>query len=200
MFAKLGDVKFDILPYINDMDETISSNYAEHKTIKGKPVLQYLGEQLDEINISIKLHAAYSNPVAEKEKLKTAMLKHMSLPFVYGNGDYRGDFVISEMRQAAIQNDNTGNIIALNIDLKLKEYASAQALSEEKNTKKSAAKKKTAKSSASGIRKKPASPAKTTLKVIRANVNQKSTVSIGKAISRKEWLDNSFKQESVRKI
>ena len=192
MFAKLGDITFDILPYISNMDETTSSNYAEHAVIEGKPKLQYLGENLDEINISAKFHLSYCIPSTEIQKLKEAKSKHEALPLIYGNGEYVGKFVIVEIQKTSVQSDGFGNIIAIDAAIRLKENSEAEELSA--STKKKIAPKPPILSSA--VKKKPFVPDPVKVSEIRARVNEKKETdenSVIMAITRKEWLDPELK-------
>lgn len=48
MFAQLGDIKFELITYFNGLQERSSYNYAQHDRINNKPVLQFLGKNLQE--------------------------------------------------------------------------------------------------------------------------------------------------------
>ena len=51
MFAQLGDIKFELITYFNGLNETVSYNYAQHERIENKPILQFLGKNLQEEEI-----------------------------------------------------------------------------------------------------------------------------------------------------
>lgn len=55
MFAQLGDIKFDLITYFDGINESVSYNYAEHERINNKPLLQYMGENLQELTIKLSL-------------------------------------------------------------------------------------------------------------------------------------------------
>ncbi|PYA54645.1 hypothetical protein DMW53_25830, partial [Serratia marcescens] len=53
MFAVLGDIEFELITYWDGFEATFGVDYAEHARIEGKPGLQFVGDKLDEIQISL---------------------------------------------------------------------------------------------------------------------------------------------------
>ena len=97
MFAVLGDIEFELITYWDGFEATFGVDYAEHARIEGKPGLQFIGDKLDEIQISLVFHQHYCVPDVELARLRTAMKAHQALALVFGNGDYRGWFVITDV-------------------------------------------------------------------------------------------------------
>lgn len=122
MFAVLGDIEFELITYWDGFEATFGVDYAEHARIEGKPGLQFVGEKLDEIQISLVFHQHYCVPDVELARLKKAMKAHQALALVFGNGDYRGWFVITDVTATSEQTDTTGNVLALNATVSLREY------------------------------------------------------------------------------
>ena len=56
MFAVLGDIEFELITYWDGFEATFGVDYAEHARIEGKPGLQFIGDRLDEIQISLVFH------------------------------------------------------------------------------------------------------------------------------------------------
>ena len=50
------------------------------------------------------------------------MKAHQALALVFGNGDYRGWFVITDVTATSEQTDSTGNVLAVNATASLREY------------------------------------------------------------------------------
>ena len=98
MFAVLGDIEFELITYWDGFEATFGVDYVEHARIEGKPGLQFVGDKLDEIQISLVFHQHYCVPDVELARLRTAMKAHQALALVFGNGDYRGWFVITDQR------------------------------------------------------------------------------------------------------
>lgn len=123
MFAQLGDIKFELITYFNGFSETTSYNYASHERIENKPLLQYLGKNLQEEDISLNFHNSFCTPEDEIKKLKTAADKASPLKFIKGNGEYIGIFVIEEIRETAEQTSPEGDLVSVQMNLRLREYA-----------------------------------------------------------------------------
>ncbi|NPI41848.1 hypothetical protein HC451_25040, partial [Escherichia coli] len=56
MFAVLGDIEFELITYWDGFEATFGVDYAEHARIGGKPGLQFVGDRLDEIQITLVFH------------------------------------------------------------------------------------------------------------------------------------------------
>lgn len=122
MFAQLGDIEFELITYFNGMNESQSYNYAQHERINKKPVLQFLGLNLQEQDIKLNFHASFCTPEDEIKKLKDVANLGTPLKFIKGNGDYVGVFVITEIASMTEQATNEGDLISVQVDLKLREY------------------------------------------------------------------------------
>lgn len=122
MFAQLGDIEFELITYFNGMNESQSYNYAQHERINQKPVLQFLGLNLQEQDIKLNFHASFCTPEDEIKKLKDVANLGTPLKFIKGNGDYVGVFVITEIASLTEQATNEGDLISVQVDLKLREY------------------------------------------------------------------------------
>lgn len=122
MFAVLGDIEFELITYWDGFEATFATDFAEHARIEGKPGLQFIGDKLDEIQLSLVFHQHYCTPDAELARLKVAQKRHQALALVFGNGDYRGWFVITGVTATSEQTDSTGNVLAMNATVSLREY------------------------------------------------------------------------------
>ncbi|QOK96819.1 phage tail protein [Ralstonia pseudosolanacearum] len=122
MFALLGDVQFDLITYFDGFELQFGADFAEHALIEGKPRLQFVGDQLDEIRIQLAFHAYYCDPEAELAKLKKAVAAHQAMALVLGNGDYKGWFVLTEAQATSTQTDKAGTLIALEANITLREF------------------------------------------------------------------------------
>lgn len=122
MFAQLGDIEFELITYFNGMNESQIYNYAQHERINQKPVLQFLGLNLQEQDIKLNFHASFCIPEDEIKRLKDVANLGTPLKFIKGNGDYVGVFVITEISSVTEQATNEGDLISVQVDLKLREY------------------------------------------------------------------------------
>ncbi|MFV2950081.1 phage tail protein [Pseudomonas japonica] len=125
MFAILGNIEFTVSGGIVGMDLRSAAEWAEHARIKGKPLLEWVGERLDDINLSIELHPQLGDPDARWKALREAKAKHEPLALVLGNGDYLGPQVIAELNLVHRRMTATGQLGSATVQLSLREYTGA---------------------------------------------------------------------------
>ena len=123
MFAQLGDIQFDLITYFDGINSTVTYNYAEHERINNKTLLQFMGENLQEFTIKLNLHSNFCVPEDEILKIRTEAQLGKPLKFIEGNGEYVGAFVISQIQKTTEQTSPEGDLIAIQVELQLKEYA-----------------------------------------------------------------------------
>lgn len=121
MWAQLGPMVFELMKTPNRVTTDLSWEYPEHKVIRGKALLQYLGESLEKINLDIRFHYSYCEPYDEEQEVLKVARRHTPLPFILGTGDYIGDYVIERASRTWTETHKTGQFIALDMSLSLKE-------------------------------------------------------------------------------
>lgn len=134
MFAQLGDIVFEVIPSFSGHNKSTSFNYVQHERIENKPLLQFLGKNLQEDELVLNFHKSFCTPEDEIKKLKTAADKAAPLKFIKGNGEYVGVFVIERIRESMEQTNSKGDLISIQLEVTLKEYAGT--VPEEKNKQK----------------------------------------------------------------
>jgi len=122
MFAQLGDIKFELITYFNGLTETVSYNYAQHDRIENKPLLQFLGKNLLEESLKLNFHRSFCVPEDELKSLIEVADKAEPLKFIKGNGEYIGVFVIDEIGKTTEQATPEGDLLSIQVDIRLKEY------------------------------------------------------------------------------
>ncbi|MDR6915115.1 phage protein U [Pseudomonas sp. 3296] len=122
MFAILGDIEFTVAGGITAMAHSGSANWAEHARIQGKPLLEWMGEGLDECNLTLELHPVLGDPEARLRALHQAKSQHQPLAFVMGSGEYLGAYVIKTLNNSLRRTTATGQIKAATVQLSLTEY------------------------------------------------------------------------------
>lgn len=132
MFAQLGDIRFNLITYFDGLNASSKVDYAEHATIEGKPKLQYIGEGLETINIKLNFHTSFCNPSQELKKLKAAMAEYKPLAFIFGNGEYKGNYVIEEITSEVSQTFKEGTPMGIDVELKLKEWVKDKVITMKK--------------------------------------------------------------------
>ncbi|MFZ0887223.1 MAG: phage tail protein [Candidatus Binataceae bacterium] len=123
MYAQLGSITFQALGSPESFEATRPYDYPEHKVVQAKPRLQFVAAGLETIVLAMKFHLAFTNPAAALQNLRSAADTHRALALVFGNGTYRGRFVIEKIVETHIQLADDGSLIAIEVMTKIKEYA-----------------------------------------------------------------------------
>jgi len=121
-FALLGDIQFELITYFDGLEGRFGSDYAEHALIEGKPRIQWIGDKLDEWTIKLKFHKLYCDPDLEIARLRDALEMHKPLPFVLATGEYRGEFVVTDISVTSEQTDLIGALVSLEACVFIKEH------------------------------------------------------------------------------
>lgn len=133
MYAQLGKTVFENLKGFNEFSKSTAVTYAEHKPLTGKPLLQATGLNLDEITLSMRLHASFCNPANELNTLKGYMETFEVLPLLLGNGIKEGEFVLMSINNVVEDADAEGNIFSYIVNCTLKEYVTPHRLRAEQD-------------------------------------------------------------------
>ncbi len=119
--ALLGTVAFDVLTGPESMDEDFSANFAEHPLIEGKPRLQWVGDNLNEVTWQLMFHAGFCTPTIELFKLRAAISAHQPLPLVMMSGAHQGWFVPVSVRVATRMTRHDGTLLWIEASLTMRE-------------------------------------------------------------------------------
>ena len=114
--------KKDLNANNDGISDTVTYNYAEHERINNKTLLQFLGENLQEFTIKLNLHSTFCTPEDEIVKIRENAKLGKPLKFIKGNGEYIGAFFISQIQKTTEQTSPEGDLIAIQVELQLKEY------------------------------------------------------------------------------
>jgi phage protein U len=131
MFAQLGNIIFEGLNGFESFEHKDSTTYAQHDIIGAKPVIVPTGNDLEEININIRLRAEFIKPEEAIIQLKNAKDNFEVLPLVKGSGRYMGDFVIVDYTVQDVQSFPDGTTIEATVQISLKEYAVSDKLQQQ---------------------------------------------------------------------
>ncbi|HVA80974.1 MAG TPA: phage tail protein [Candidatus Binataceae bacterium] len=123
MFAELGLIRFEVIGSPEGLESERRYVYAEQPVIDAQPRLQWTGDGLELLSFELLLHASFTNPELQALALRMAAETHQAMPLVFGNGVFRGFFVIESIATRATQLDAGGAPIALRLRLGLKEWA-----------------------------------------------------------------------------
>lgn len=130
MFAALGEIQFEVIGSPEAYESAEAYDFPEQRVIESKPRLQWVGDELDRLNLELTWHASLTNPADQLALLRATAAQHLALPLVFGDGDFRGFFVIESIKVKSQQLSANGSPIAIRVALALKEWiADTQLLS-----------------------------------------------------------------------
>lgn len=123
-YLRLGDLRLTTVDILNGFDDIVGYNYTQHDIATGKPILQAMGETLSEITLSISLRTALGHNIPEMLR-QIDQLRRSGTPqrFVFADGVYKGDYVITERGVTVTRTDVKGTILEADFSLTLLEYA-----------------------------------------------------------------------------
>ena len=129
MFAQLGNIVFDGFFSFNSFSsEGNEAKLAEFELLNAKPRIQKTGDTLEQISVTINVHAKERNPSAFIDLLRSLKASGEVLPLLIGNGRYAGDYIIESVPYQVTSAFADGSIIEASITLNLKEYLSTNKI------------------------------------------------------------------------
>ena len=123
MFATLGGIQFAVVGSPERLASSRRYDYAELPVIEARPRLQWLADALERIDLELMFHASFTNPAAQLGALRAAAASHEALALVFGDGTFRGYFVIESLSVSAEQLRANGAPVAVVAHVALKEFA-----------------------------------------------------------------------------
>ncbi len=97
MFAVLGVIPFEVVGSPEALSDSHRYDYAELRVVQDRPRLQWLADELETIQLQMLFHLSFTDPAANLLLLLQTAETHAALPLVFGNGDFRGYFVITQV-------------------------------------------------------------------------------------------------------
>ena len=122
MFAILGDIPFEVVGSPECYDSACAYDFSEQRVIESKPRLQWVGDELDRLRFELLWHASFTDPAAQLALLRATASQHLALPLVFGDGGFRGFFVVESIAVKSQQLSAGGAPIAIRVALALKEW------------------------------------------------------------------------------
>jgi phage protein U len=123
VFAIFGDIPFEVTGSPEKLVMARRYDYAEHRVIEDRPRLQWIADALETVRLELLLHHSLASPALNLALLQQAASSHAAMPLVFGNGDFRGYFVIAEIETLSRQLSGSGAPLAIAVRLTLREWA-----------------------------------------------------------------------------
>jgi phage protein U len=122
VFAILGDIVFEVVSSPENFTSMRQYHYVEHRVVQNTPQLQWLADGLETLEFEMLLHSAVADPALRLFELETAAALHEALPLVFGNGDFRGFFVIAAIGAVSHQLSAAGDPLVIRARMVLREW------------------------------------------------------------------------------
>jgi phage protein U len=128
MFALLGEISFTVIGSPELLESSRRFDYAEHRVVEDRPLLQWLASGLETITLAMLFHASFTDPAAQLGALLAAGEDHQARALVLGNGVFRGFFVVESVATSDIQLAADATPIAIRVRTSLREWVPGFAL------------------------------------------------------------------------
>lgn len=122
MYSQLGDIQFEKLFGPSTELRSFGKKFAIHPKINGRDRLQSTGIELEDIELTIKLHVQFCNPQEVIDKIKNYTQDGKVLKYILGTGDVIGNYVIVSGKTNLKKQFKDGTLLSAELDLSLKEY------------------------------------------------------------------------------
>jgi len=122
MWAILGDIEFEVIGSPSGSEQRFAARFVEHARIAGKPLVEAVGGELDEITWTIVLHERLHDVDARLRAIREATAAQQPLALVMGDGTYLGPWIIAEGALTTKKTTAAGRVISAELQLTLREY------------------------------------------------------------------------------
>lgn len=128
MFALLGEIPFLVVASPEAFESTRKFNYAEHRVVENQPRLQWVGDGLESIMLTMLFHASFTDPALQYDALLVAAQDHQARALVLGNGTFRGFFVLESLATRDVKLAADATPVAIRVQVRLCEWVPDMAL------------------------------------------------------------------------
>lgn len=108
LFATLGPLKLELYTAPTSWSETADTALVEHKVAEGKPVLEWVGDELRKVDLEVRLHELYCDPPTIAKQLDDMRLSRKAWPLARGTGQPDGEWAIKSIKKKIEQTDREG--------------------------------------------------------------------------------------------
>ncbi|CDX01306.1 Phage P2 GpU [Desulfitobacterium hafniense] len=126
--GSFGDVVFEVsekktLTFTN-FERKGSARWSDHEVLNYKPISEFMGPSLEEINFTILLKAELgTNPLKELERLRDMRDTGKVASLVIGEKPIsQNQWSIQQLNESYKKIDSKGNVLSVEVNLTLKEY------------------------------------------------------------------------------
>jgi len=117
MYAAWGTIVFDLLTTPVSLRGSAAYDFAKQKPVLARPRLQWIGRDLEELDLGLLFHASFCDPQAQMDALRAAAAAHRAAALVFGNGIHRGYYVITKIGESPIKQAADGTLIGVSAEV-----------------------------------------------------------------------------------
>lgn len=126
MIGNLGSLSFicssDKVLTFQELSRSHETRWAKHEVIGKKPKLEWVGEGLSSVDLSIRFDSSLGvSPAKSMKKLKDMMENRLYKTLVIG-GEYLGKYVIESVEEERKIHDGRGVCMIATANIKLTEF------------------------------------------------------------------------------
>ena len=122
MYAQLGNIRFEGLRGFTSLGREREATFSEIPLLDGKARLQRTGSALVIIAFDMLLRREFSDPVADLAELNDVRETGEVLPFLTGDSEFIGNFVITKLSESIGETDLQGIPVSIDVSIELKEF------------------------------------------------------------------------------
>lgn len=122
MYALLGPIFFETLTSPEAFRSKTDYHFAEHQVVEAAPRLQWIFDELETISLDLHFNYKYSNPYLQMVLLRATAEAHLPLPLAFGNGVFRGFFVIESVEETLKYQADDGSYMDVEARVELREW------------------------------------------------------------------------------
>lgn len=123
-YLRLGDLYLTVSDGLTGFSDSQSYNFAIQDMASGKPILQAIGAALNQLSLTVSLRTVLGHKIDEiKKQMDDMILSGEPQKFVFANGVYVGQYVITERGATINRTSPDGTIVEADFTLSLTEFA-----------------------------------------------------------------------------
>lgn len=127
--GSIGDIPFvvshDYMLTFHDYSRSGSSRWAKHDLIGRKPVMEFLGPDVEKVSMKIQLRTDHGiNPESELERLRKMRDTGAVFPFILGGAPVSDNYwLLEDIGENVSYWRAGGKILSVSVDITLTEYS-----------------------------------------------------------------------------
>lgn len=119
---QLGERRYEGLLGFEALSFTREANYKEHELVGAKPSTQRVGDKLETMSLTLRLHNAYCVPEDEIDALENNRVVGYILGLYSAAGRYYGDYLIKSLAVTIEKLNPDASILVASVGIELTEY------------------------------------------------------------------------------